>query len=101
MLESSSGIVTAKSVLGSAYDKINDGSLFGYLNRTKTAFGGRLLRNWVCAPLVDVGRINERLDALEDLQEISSERDAFVKGIEKLPDLERICGRVYKYSIKQ
>lgn len=50
---------------------------------------------------MDVARINDRYDALEDLQAINGERDMFLRGIEKLPDLEKTCGRIYKYSIKQ
>jgi len=49
---------------------------------------------------MDVNKINDRYDSIEDLQAIHSERDSFLRGIEKLPDLEKLCGRVYKYSIK-
>jgi len=58
------------------------------------------MKNWLCAPLMDVNKINDRYDSIEDLQAIHSERDSFLRGIEKLPDLEKLCGRVYKYSIK-
>jgi len=44
------------------------GSLFNWLNHTTTAFGCRLLKQWLCAPLLDVDKINERLDAVEDLR---------------------------------
>lgn len=60
-----------------------------------------MLKNWICAPLMDVNRINDRYDSIEDLQKFANERDTFMRGIEKLPDLEKMCGRIYKYSIKQ
>jgi DNA mismatch repair ATPase MutS len=37
------------------------------LDRTKTAFGRRLLKKWILAPLYSIPKINERLDAVEDL----------------------------------
>ena len=37
------------------------------MDHTKTPFGGRLLRNWVAHPLTDRRRINERLDAVEEM----------------------------------
>jgi DNA mismatch repair protein MSH6 len=43
--------------------------------------------------------INERLDAVEELQRFSSEREEFMAQIKKFPDLERMCGRIYKYSV--
>jgi DNA mismatch repair protein MutS len=43
------------------------GSLLGVLDRTVTAMGGRLLRRWIQQPLQDIERIEERLDAVEEL----------------------------------
>ena len=37
------------------------------MDHTKTPLGGRLLRNWVAHPLTDRRRINERLDAVEEM----------------------------------
>lgn len=44
-----------------------EGSLFHYLDHTKTAFGRRMLKKWISTPLYDVNKINDRLDAVEDL----------------------------------
>jgi DNA mismatch repair ATPase MutS len=38
------------------------------LNKTTTSFGARLLRKWVACPLFDIKEINDRYDAIEDLQ---------------------------------
>lgn len=43
------------------------GSLFGLMNRTRTAFGSRLLHHWVAHPLLERALIVERHDAVEDL----------------------------------
>src|SRR4029079_2475434 len=40
------------------------GSLLAVLDRTATPMGARRLREWVLAPLVDVGEIGRRLDAV-------------------------------------
>jgi DNA mismatch repair protein MutS len=38
------------------------------LDRTATAMGGRMLRQWLMRPLVALARIQDRLDAVEDLR---------------------------------
>jgi len=40
------------------------GSLFEKIDRTKTKFGKRLYRRWIMQPLLDVNKINQRLDAI-------------------------------------
>jgi DNA mismatch repair protein MSH3 len=49
------------------------GSLFWSLDRTKTKFGKRLLRSWVGRPLVDMQRLQARIDAVEELIESSGD----------------------------
>ncbi|EAR96989.1 MutS domain III protein (macronuclear) [Tetrahymena thermophila SB210] len=99
ILDSSSGPVSTQKENYKLH--FDDGSLLGYINKTKTPFGYRMLKNWICAPLMDINKIYDRYDAIEDLQKFNSERDTFLRGIEKLPDLEKMCGRIYKYSIRQ
>jgi DNA mismatch repair protein MutS len=45
------------------------GSLLWVLDETMTPMGGRLLRDWLLAPLTDAARIGERLDAVESLRD--------------------------------
>mgnify|MGYP001009312251 CR=1 FL=1 len=78
-----------------------EGSLFGFLNRTCTPFGERMLKRWLCAPLLDPKAINERLDAIEELQKLGKVVTDFRTGIGKLPDLERMLTRVYSYGVRQ
>ena len=74
----------------SASDK---GSLLKVLDDTRTAMGGRLLRRWLGQPLLDVGRINDRLDGVQawagDMARRIEVRDA-LRGI---GDLERWTAR--------
>ena len=48
-----------------------------------------MLKSWVCAPLMDINKINDRLDSIEDLQGFPNERDTFRQALKKMPDLER------------
>ncbi|HKP76274.1 MAG TPA: hypothetical protein VJT67_12175, partial [Longimicrobiaceae bacterium] len=43
------------------------GTLLGVLDEALTPMGGRLLRRWILAPLVDVPAIDARLDAVAEL----------------------------------
>lgn len=44
------------------------GSLFKVIDRTKTKFGKRLMRRWIMSPLTNISQLNERLNAIEDLE---------------------------------
>jgi DNA mismatch repair protein MutS len=71
-----------------------EGSLLGILDRTVTAMGARLLRTWINQPLLDIHRLNARLDAVEALtskEELREEMRAALKGIS---DLERLTNRL-------
>lgn len=46
---------------------ISEGSLLHYLDHTKTLFGKRELKRWVCSPLYDIEDILKRQDAIDDL----------------------------------
>ncbi|QSS59776.1 DNA mismatch repair protein msh3 [Histoplasma capsulatum] len=79
-------------------DHTSKGSLFWTLDRTKTRFGQRLLRKWVGRPLLDKTELEERVSAVEELQDPSKtvqiER---LKGLlSKIrADLEKSLIRIY------
>ncbi|TGZ85655.1 mismatch repair MSH3 [Ascodesmis nigricans] len=50
-------------------DHTSKGSLFWTLDKTKTRFGKRLLRNWVGRPLLDQHQLQERINAVEEMRE--------------------------------
>jgi len=70
------------------------GSLLGVLDATRTAMGGRLLRQWLTQPLLDLERLNRRLDAIQTLVENTALRTQIRDALKNLPDLERLIGRV-------
>ena len=43
------------------------GTLFEYVDHCKTAFGKRQLKRWCMAPLTNIDKIENRLDAITDL----------------------------------
>ncbi|PHH61702.1 hypothetical protein CDD81_8047 [Ophiocordyceps australis] len=78
----------------------SEGTLFGLLNKCVTPFGKRLFRQWVAHPLCDLGRINERLDAIEMLNADLSLREQFASQLVKMPDLERLISRIHAGACK-
>lgn len=75
-------------------DGKKSGSLLGTLDRTATAMGARLLKQWISYPLVQKEPIRMRLDAVEQLVESSALRDAIAGELKGVHDLERLNGRV-------
>jgi DNA mismatch repair protein MutS len=70
-----------------------EGTLLGVLDRTTTAMGARLLRQWLLAPLVDRASIEARLDAVEALVREASARDALRTALDGVRDVERLGGK--------
>jgi DNA mismatch repair protein MutS len=70
------------------------GSLLGVLDRTLTSMGGRLLRRRMNQPLLDLQRLNMRLDAVEALVQDTPARTRLRSLLKEVSDLERLASRV-------
>ena len=70
------------------------GSLLGVLDGTVTAMGGRLLHRWLTQPLLDVERLNRRLDIVQALYERGPLRVQLDSLLSGLRDLERLSNRI-------
>src|SRR5881628_2846844 len=68
-------------------------TLLEVLDRTLTPMGGRLLRRWLLAPLVDPAAINSRLDAVQVLARDGRGRERLREALDGVRDLERLAGR--------
>jgi DNA mismatch repair protein MutS len=68
-------------------------TLLEVIDRTLTPMGGRLLRRWMLAPLVDPTAINARLDAVEVLVRDGRGRERLREALDGVRDLERLAGR--------
>jgi len=69
------------------------GSLLWAVDRTATAMGGRCLRRWIEAPLVDRAAILERQGGVSELVERRTLRLALRRLLRPMGDLERLAGR--------
>jgi len=74
-------------------DGILQGSLLWAIDRTLTAMGGRCLRRWIEAPLMDRTAIEERQTLVSTLVVQRSLRQALRRLLRPMGDLERLAGR--------
>ena len=82
-------------IFANTFDGGQDGTLFTLLNRCVTPFGKRMFRQWVCHPLADANRIDERLDAVDMLNSNRDLTDSFTASMTRMPDLERLISRIH------
>ena len=75
-------------------DKTKKGTLLWVLDKTATAMGGRLLRNWLNNPLINVEKINKRLDAVAELKDNIILRGEISDNLKKVYDIERLAGKI-------
>jgi DNA mismatch repair protein MutS len=73
------------------------GALLGVLDDTVTAMGGRLLRQWLNQPLLDVDKLEQRLDAVEALYQDTPTRTQVMALLKELSDLERLTSRTVQH----
>ncbi len=69
-------------------------SLLSIIDLSKTAMGGRLLRNWLGHPLLDLGILNRRQEALAWFHRDSLARQKAIALLSDIADLERLVNRV-------
>ncbi len=74
--------------------KSKKGSLLWLLDETKTAMGGRLLKQWIDRPLIRASQIEERQEMVETLINHLFEREDLRERLKEVYDLERLAGRV-------
>jgi DNA mismatch repair protein MutS len=75
-------------------DGTRRGTLLDVLDHTKTAMGERLLREWILRPLVELERIQDRLDAVEELAFRALDRGRLRDALARVQDLDRLLGRI-------
>ncbi|WP_409294301.1 DNA mismatch repair protein MutS [Peribacillus sp. SCS-26] len=70
------------------------GSLLWLLDETKTAMGGRVLKQWIDRPLISRQQIEERQALVSQFLEQYFEREELRELLKEVYDLERLAGRV-------
>ena len=74
--------------------KSKKGSLLWVLDKTKTAMGKRLIRNWLTQPLINIAAINLRQNAVEELVSDIILRSEIIENLNGIRDIERIMTKV-------
>ena len=75
-------------------NKEKRGSLFWVLDKTKTAMGARMLRNFVEHPLIDIKKINARQGAIATLVDSFVLREEISHLLSGVLDIERLMTKV-------
>ena len=75
-------------------EKEKRGSLLWVLDKTKTAMGARMLRSFIEQPLIEEEAINQRLDAVEEINRQEMDREEIREYLGPVYDLERLISRV-------
>jgi DNA mismatch repair protein MutS len=75
-------------------DSRREGSLLDMVDLTVNAMGSRLLQGWLLQPLMGVGEIGLRQDAVAELLDATIERLEIRAGLKEISDLERLTGRI-------
>ena len=70
------------------------GSLISILDQTQTGMGGRLLRNWLLHPLINLDKAEQRLDAVEEFYNNLDLRENLKCELKNISDIERLIGRL-------
>ena len=81
-------------LIRSIRDGSTRGTLIEILDETVTPMGGRKLRQMILRPLLQVNKINARLDAVEELFENLILRDELRELLSQMKDIERLIAKV-------
>jgi DNA mismatch repair protein MutS len=69
-------------------------SLLGVLDETRTAMGGRLLKQWLTQPLRDRDALDARLDRVDEFFQDTPRREQVRALLKQVGDIERITTRI-------
>ncbi|MHC4462539.1 MAG: DNA mismatch repair protein MutS [Planctomycetota bacterium] len=75
------------------------GTLLDCLDETLTGMGARKFRNWLCMPLCDLGAIELRQDAVEEMKDTDVGLADTRKLLSALADPERIAARISTFRV--
>ena len=81
-------------IISSMQDGTLSGSLLQVMDRTRNPMGARLIRRWLQRPLKRIEDIQLRLDAVEELVELSALREGLSEQLSAINDLERSLARI-------
>ena len=75
-------------------DGSRQGTLLATIDRSGTAMGARLLREWLLEPLIDANAIISRHDAVDELVVNTNARKSLASTLSGMSDLERLAAKL-------
>ncbi|GIR25440.1 MAG: hypothetical protein CM15mP40_00480 [Alphaproteobacteria bacterium] len=75
-------------------DGQKDGSLLSVIDKTKTASGSRLIKDFLKAPLIDKNEIKRRHQLVDNLIRHSLATERIINFLSQLSDVERALSRI-------
>jgi len=75
-------------------DNSTRGTLLSVLDKTQSSMGARLIKKIIKEPLLDLEKINRRLDAVECIAKNLIAKEELVTILKQLSDLQRLISRV-------
>jgi len=70
------------------------GTLLSVIDKTVTAMGARLLKNWIRYPMRQADAIEDRLDAVAEAVAVPGPVDTLRRLLRDMADLERLAGKI-------
>jgi DNA mismatch repair protein MutS len=70
------------------------GSLVSMIDMTMTPMGGRRLRRWLRHPLLDIGELRARQEAIDWFFKRQAVRERMREALNEVLDIERLLGRI-------
>ncbi len=89
-----SGTLRNLEILNNIRDNSSRGTLLSVIDKTITPMGSRLIRKWLVQPLLDLDKINSRLDAVQTLKANIILRGELLNILKDVNDMERLISRV-------
>lgn len=86
-------------IFANSLDQKKYGSLYWAIDRTSSAMGSRMLRQWLQYPLTEILEIKRRYDAVEELRSDTIRLTELSNLIKEISDIERISSKIgYKHA---
>jgi DNA mismatch repair protein MutS len=81
-------------IISSMAEGNRDGTLISILDRTQTAMGARLLKNWISRPLKKISQIHKRQECVLEFHENKPLRKNLIGLFKNIGDLERLISKI-------
>lgn len=70
------------------------GTLIEVMDKTKTPMGSRLMRKWLLRPLLEIDKIKDRQNAVEELCNDALKKEEVRENLKDILDIERLISRI-------